>query len=84
MFGRGFIAGAGIAASLLSTVAAAPTTSPELAKRANIDTTVLQFALTLEHLEAAFYKQALTQFNYQDFQSAGESISSHSTLCSRS
>ncbi|ORY92477.1 ferritin-like domain-domain-containing protein [Leucosporidium creatinivorum] len=64
----------GILATLAtaSLVAAAP-----LAKRnntapakENIDAVVLNFALTLEHLEAAFYKKGLETFSADDFASA--------------
>jgi hypothetical protein len=35
------------------------------------DTQILQYALTLEHLEATFYRQGLNKFSQSDFQAAG-------------
>lgn len=61
-----------IAASLAGLASAAPAPSAEIVKRQqNIDNTILQFALTLEHLENVFYKGVLTNFTQQDFVDAG-------------
>lgn len=53
-----------------SMVAAAPMA---LKKRQNtdLDVTILQYALTLEHLEAKFYHQALKNLSKKDFADAG-------------
>ena len=71
MFGRTLFTTAAAVASLASSAIAAPVENAELVKRQNIDNTILQFALTLEHLENVFYKQAIQNFTQADFVAAG-------------
>lgn len=47
---------------------------------ANLDVVVLQFALTLEHLENVFYHEALQKFTVDDFTAAGYDPSVYSNL----
>lgn len=54
-------------AALASTAIAAPTVK----RQAVTDATILNYALTLEHLENNFYKQGLAKFSDAQFQAAG-------------
>ena len=64
---RGWVLGAGLAGAALAAKSGSaqdqtPTTPP-----ATSDVDVLNYALTLEHLEAAFYTQGLNRFRATDF-----------------
>ncbi|KAK5173421.1 uncharacterized protein LTR77_002102 [Saxophila tyrrhenica] len=61
-------------------LAVAAPTGQSLEKRANIDNTILQFALTLEHLENVFYKEALKNYTLSDFKAAGYSQDYYNNL----
>ena len=61
-------------------LASAAVAAPIEARQANIDVTVLQFALTLEHLENTFYKEALGNFTQQMFMDAGYSATYYNNV----
>lgn len=59
---------------------AAAVAAPIEERQSNIDVTVLQFALTLEHLENVFYKVALEIFTEDMFIDAGYSAAYYNNL----
>ncbi|OCL09197.1 hypothetical protein AOQ84DRAFT_388348 [Glonium stellatum] len=66
-------------ALVLSTVALG-LTHPAIHKRAVTDGDILNYALTLEHLEDKFYREGLNNFTMQDFMNAGFNSSFYNNL----
>ncbi|KAG0060468.1 hypothetical protein BGZ89_012242 [Linnemannia elongata] len=64
-FSTVFVAMAAIATATITTAAPTPKSSN------NQTLTILNYALSLEHLEAEFYKQGLAKFNESDFTNGG-------------
>jgi len=79
MIARTLLTAAATALSLAGLAAALPA-GRGLSKRTDIDNTILQFALTLEHLENIFYKEVLEKFTLQDFEQAGYTADYYNNL----
>ncbi|MFC6975166.1 ferritin-like domain-containing protein [Halomicroarcula sp. GCM10025709] len=63
---RGFLAGAAGVAAAVGAPAVLDTASAQQSGRSDIE--ILNYALTLEHLENEFYKEYLSEFSERDFQ----------------
>lgn len=67
--------------SSILALASAALAAPVVKRQAAItDADILQFALTLEHLENVFYKGALDKFTKADFHAAGLSAAYYTNL----
>jgi hypothetical protein len=67
--------------ALLSLVVATVTAAPVSRRAVAVnDTDILQFALTLEHLENVFYKSGITMMNESQFEAAGFSAEYYNNL----
>ncbi|BFZ57857.1 hypothetical protein PYCC9005_004912 [Savitreella phatthalungensis] len=70
-----------VATTLLALASAAPSKRQAATPPAGInDGTILNYALTLEHLENTFYRQGLARFSAADFTAAGFPASFHRNL----
>ncbi|GAC99484.1 hypothetical protein PHSY_007086 [Pseudozyma hubeiensis SY62] len=67
-------------ASASTTSSAATPTATGAATTTFNDTQILQYALTLEHLEAAFYNQSLSNLSTSDFENAGYNASTRNRI----
>lgn len=67
---RGAVAAAGGGALAIAAIPGAAGLRSLLAQDFNDDLEILNYALTLEHLENAFYRDGLNQFNEEDFMDA--------------
>ena len=67
---RGWVLGAGLAGAALAAKNASAQTQTPSNPAMTSDVDVLNYALTLEHLEAAFYTQGLSRFQATDFSNA--------------
>lgn len=56
---------------LASALAAVALAAPAKRQSTDIDATILNYALTLEHLEAAFYQEGITKYTEEDFKAVG-------------
>ncbi|KAJ4295537.1 hypothetical protein N0V90_007550 [Kalmusia sp. IMI 367209] len=67
--------------ALLATCSAHPTRRAEAPSAPNItDVDILQYALTLEHLEDKFYREGLANFTWEHFKEAGYSETFYKNL----
>ena len=66
--------------AIISALAVAAAAVPVQRATAPTDVEILNYALTLEHLEATFYKEALAKFTPKDFADAGVGASFYNNL----